>query len=134
MADETLIYTSKHYDSGEDIDAAIWHDNRDALEQITDNFINILKDLNTYKPIYKIDISNTYQKDNASYTSPVSNLILNGQSDTIHEKAINITFPFQIPTSNLRSDWNENLDYVLKKGGYWEASTNYWKKENKFCM
>ena len=38
MADETLIYTSKHYDSGADIDAAIWHDNRDALEKITDNY------------------------------------------------------------------------------------------------
>ena len=136
MADETLIYTSKHYDSGEDIDAAIWHDNRDALDNITNDFINILKSLKTNKFIYNIKIEDSFQDkaNGANFTitaiEEIQNMIIDNTKESDKERSIIIRFPFQIPTKIRRDNWNENLDYVLRKNGQWAASTNYWKKEN----
>ena len=103
MADETLIYTSKHYDSGEDIDAAIWHDNRDALDKITDDFIKILEMVffyhNDIKYIPEIDDNIRIISDNNINDKTKKNLTIIDEKDKV------------VITFNMHSEYLDEYNY-----------------------
>ena len=116
-------YISKYYDSGESIDAAIYHNNRQYLDQINQDFINILNNIKNKTAITNIIVKSSI--DDAIFAEVTYGSSENGT------KEATITIPFQLPTDSIRNGWSDNIDYVLRKDGKWYSSTNYWTKKDK---
>lgn len=120
-------YISKYYDSGESIDAAIYHNNRQYLDQISQDFINILNNIKNKTAITSITVTSSI--DDTTIAEVTYGLSENGT------KEATIKIPFQLPTDSIRGGWSDNIDYVLRKDGKWYSSTNYWtKKEKKISL
>lgn len=116
-------YISKYYDSGESIDAAIYHNNRQYLDQVSQDFINILNNIKNKTAITSIIVTSSI--DDTAIAEVIYGLSENGT------KEATIKIPFQLPTDSIRGGWSDNIDYVLRKDGKWYSSTNYWTKKDK---
>lgn len=120
-------YISKYYDSGESIDAAIYHNNRQYLDQIGQDFINILNNIQSQRAITDIIVKTSIEEQSSAI---VTYTFTTNDGDK-GRKTATIKIPYQLPTYDVRSKWSDNIDYVLRKDGQWYSSTNYWTKENK---